>query len=39
MAMISQDHMKLDSDMIAQYIEPMVLADLSFKVKFVIAES
>ena len=37
-AMISQDHKKLDSDIIAQYIEPMVRADPSFKVKLVIAE-
>ena len=37
-AMISQDHTKLDADMIAQYIEPMIRADVSIKVKVVIAE-
>ena len=36
--MLSQDHTKLDSDMIAQFIEPMVRADPSLKVKNVIAE-
>ena len=36
--MISQDHMKLDSDMIAQHIDPMIRANPSFKVKLVIAE-
>ena len=37
-AMLSQDHTKLDSNMIAQYIEPMVRADPSLKVKNVIAK-
>ena len=36
--MISQDHTKLDADMIAQYIEPMIQADVFIKVKVVIAE-
>ena len=36
--MISQDHTKLDADMIAQHIDPMILANPSFKVKLVIVE-
>ena len=36
--MISQDYTKLDADMIARYIAPMVGANPSFKVKLVIAE-
>ncbi|XP_057740123.1 uncharacterized protein LOC130957273 [Arachis stenosperma] len=35
---ISQDHDKLDSDTIAEVIKPLVEADPSIKVKFVIAE-
>ncbi|RYQ94880.1 hypothetical protein Ahy_B08g089833 isoform A [Arachis hypogaea] len=35
---ISQDHAKLDSDTIAEAIKPLVEADPSIKVKFVIAE-
>ncbi|RYR13105.1 hypothetical protein Ahy_B04g070274 [Arachis hypogaea] len=35
---ISQDHTKLDSDTIADAIRPLVEADTSIKVKFVIAE-
>ncbi|XP_057720191.1 uncharacterized protein LOC130934661 [Arachis stenosperma] len=35
---ISQDHAKLDSDIIAEAIKPLVEADLSIKVKSIIAE-
>ena len=35
---ISQDHVKLGSDTIAQCIEPLVGSDLSFKVKAMIVE-
>ena len=38
MMIIFQDHMKLDADMIAQLIKPMVQANTSIKVKLVIAE-
>ena len=36
--MISQDHTKLDADMIEQYTESMIQADVSIKVKVVIVE-
>ncbi|RYR47040.1 hypothetical protein Ahy_A07g032947 isoform A [Arachis hypogaea] len=36
--MVSQDHTKLDSDMIAQHIGPMVRDDPSFNVNHVISE-
>ena len=35
--MISQGHIKLDTDMIAQHIAPLVQADSSYKVKLLIA--
>ena len=36
--MLFQDHTKLDSNNIAQFIKPLVRANPSFKVKNVIAE-
>ncbi|RYR26945.1 hypothetical protein Ahy_B02g061266 [Arachis hypogaea] len=38
MGTISQDHSKLDLDMIAEAMKPLVESDPSIKVKYIIAE-